>query len=102
VSVATWSLREQPCATCHQQVPQFPSNGSKLKSQITESCKRYQAAGGFITLSFDDINNPRAIRAAIRTLKNDKFPAMFTPDCDHGANGVDFINKMKTKAEEIS
>ena len=36
---------------------------SQLKSKVIESCKRYGPLSGFLTVSFNDIDNRRSIQA---------------------------------------
>ena len=47
-------------------------------TKIFEMTKRYGPAFGFVTFSFDDIHNPRAIRSAYQTVDNRSFPAVFS------------------------
>jgi len=68
---------------------------SKLETELNESSKRFQAASGFFTLSFDDPNNPRAIRATFATANNREFPAVFEQGCIYGGNGTEFMENIR-------
>ena len=67
---------------------------SKLKSQVSEQCKRYGAANSFITLSFADMDNPRSLRASSYTIDNTKFPAVY--------DGEDFMNRLRNASTLVS
>ena len=69
-------------------------------TKIFEMTRRYGPAFGFLTFSFDDIHNPRAIRAAYNTVNNNCFPAIFEEDCVHGSSGIEFIQKLR-KASQV-
>ena len=75
--------------------------GKKLKAMLVESCKRYRPPSAFLTFNFDDINNPRAIRASFATVNNRSFPAVFEQDCPYGVDGYDFISKMRKSGNEV-
>ena len=64
-----------------------------------EMTKRYGPAFGFLTFSFDDIHNPRAIRAAYNTVDNQSFPAVFNESEIHGASGIEFIQKLRAASK---
>ena len=49
---------------------------SKCLTQTFETAKRYGEGSAFITLAFDDIFNTRGIRASIKTISNEEFPAI--------------------------
>ena len=53
---------------------------SRCMSQTFETAKRYGQGCVFLTLSFDDMNNTRGIRASIETVSNEKFPTSFDGD----------------------
>jgi hypothetical protein len=75
--------------------------GKKLKAMLVESCKRYRPPSAFLTFNFDDINNPRSIRASFATVNNRSFPAVFEEDCPYGVDGYDFIRKMREAGDEV-
>ena len=68
-------------------------------TKIFEMTKRYGPAFGFLTFSFDDIHNPRAIRAAYNTVNNTSFPAVFTESESHGASGIEFIQNLRNASK---
>ena len=68
-------------------------------AKIFEMTRRYGPASAFLTFSFDDIHNPRAIRAAYNTVDNQSFPAIFEEDCIHGSSGIEFLQKLKTASK---
>ena len=49
----------------------------------------------FLTLAFDDIHNPRAIRASYSTVNNVTFPAVHNKDDIHGDNGKEYMQKLR-------
>jgi hypothetical protein len=69
-------------------------------TKILEGSKRYGPGCEFLTISFDDINNPRAIRATYSTVDNTKFPAVFEPNSIHGENGKAFMGKLRMASTE--
>jgi hypothetical protein len=73
---------------------------SRLETQLKESSKRFQAPASFLTLSFDDTNNPRAIRATFTTVNNRKFPAVFENGCVYGSDGVEFMEKLRRCSDD--
>ena len=50
---------------------------TKCITQTFEMAKWYGEGSAFITLAFDDIFNTWGIRAAIETISNEEFPAIF-------------------------
>ena len=73
----------------------------KLKVFILETSKRMQAPFTFLTLNMEEANNPRSIRACVRTVSNDKFPAVFEDNCPYGDDGVGFMEHLKHVSEPI-
>ena len=73
----------------------------KLKAYILETSKRMQAPFTFLTLNMEEVNNPRSIRACVRSVSNDKFPAVFEDHCPYGDDGVSFMEHLKHVSEPI-
>jgi hypothetical protein len=73
---------------------------SRLETQLKESSKRFQAPASFLMLSFNDTNNPRAIRATFTTVNNRKFPAVFENGCVYGSDGVEFMEKLRRCSDD--
>ena len=71
-------------------------------SKIFEMTKRYGPAFAFLTFSFDDIHNPRAIRSSYHTVNNKVFPAVFEESCIHGSSGVEFMAKLREASKLTS
>ena len=68
----------------------------KLKSMIMESCKRHSSPpSAFVTLSFNNVDNPRTVRSSFHTVNNDVFPAQFDDDCAFGSTAKDFIEFLR-------
>ena len=72
--------------------------GSFEKSQavhkIFEISRRYGCPSLFLTMSFDDVNNPSSIRMAMRSSTNTSFPATDDPEfIQHLIDGSDLIGK---------
>jgi hypothetical protein len=72
----------------------------RLETELKEGSKRFQAPSSFLTLSFDDTNNPRAIRATFATVNNRKFPAVFESGCMYGSNGTEFMEKLRMCSDD--
>ena len=51
---------------------------SQLKSKVIESCKQYGPPSGFLTVSFNDIDNPWNIWTCSQTSSNQSFPSGLT------------------------
>jgi hypothetical protein len=66
----------------------------RLEMELKEGSKRFQVPSSFLMLSFDDTNNPHAIRATFATVNNCKFPAVFESGCMYGSNGTEFMEKL--------
>ena len=66
-----------------------------VRAYIKEHSTRFSTPSGLLTFSFDDANNPRAIRSCFATIDNSKFPAKFEAGCPYGDNAQDFIHKMQ-------
>jgi hypothetical protein len=69
--------------------------GRMSLSRSIEMCKRYGPGSVFLTLAFDDIHNPRAIRASYNTVDNTKFPSVFELGGKHGNNGKEYMKKLR-------
>ena len=93
---ATRTLKKYTPHLCFSamNIPHSPFEGTKLKSQCMESCRRYGPPTGFATLAFDAKNNPRSFRASFRSVNNDTFPAIFERDCPYGNSPEDFIAEL--------
>jgi hypothetical protein len=66
---------------------------SQALTRICEQARRFGCGCAFVTLSFADLFNTRSIRAAIRSLDNSKFPAVFDGgEC--GGCHDDFLQKL--------
>ena len=50
---------------------------TKCTTQTFETAKRYGEGAAFITLAFDNLFNTQGIRASIKTISNELFPAIF-------------------------
>ena len=72
------------------------TEGSIALSNIIESAKRYGPASCFLTLAFDDRNNPRALRARYVTSSNSEFPNAFEPGCTFGINGNEYMRCLRS------
>jgi hypothetical protein len=81
-------------------VPYGCFEGKKLKALVCEMCKRYRPPSAFLTFNFDDINNARAIRASYVTYSNTRFPSVFEDGCPFGADGFEFIERMKSYGDD--
>ena len=67
---------------------------SQLKSKVIESCKQYGPPSGFLTVSFNDLDNPRSIRACFQTSSNPSFPSGFDEDTGFGNSPTEFMHHM--------
>ena len=67
---------------------------SQLKSKVIESCKRYGPPSGFLTVSFNDIDNPWNIRTCSQTSSNQSFPSGFDKDTGFGNSPTEFMHHM--------
>jgi hypothetical protein len=74
----------------------------KLKSELCESTYRRAAASAFVTLAFNDIDNPRGFRASFSTTDRLKFPAMFEEGCPFGSSPEEFVELLTKGASEVS
>jgi hypothetical protein len=74
----------------------------RLKSELMETAYRYGPPSGFITLSFNDIDNPRSFRATFRTIDNTKFPAMFEIGCQFGSSRQEFLANLSARSQLVS
>ena len=50
---------------------------SRMQTTVCEMARRYNNGFCFLTLSLDDLSNIRSIRAAMKTTRNNEFPAVF-------------------------
>ena len=82
---------------CGRNITFGPMEMSKLKSMVMDSTKRYGPCSSFITLAFSEADNLRGIRATFRTLSNDRFPSVFSPQDkdDYGSTASEFVAKMR-------
>ena len=83
-------------------VPYGVVEGTKLKHNSIGSTNRYSPSTGFLTLSFENLSNPRSVRMAYRTLDNNQFPAQFPNGCPYGSSGEDFVQYMVENANVVS
>jgi len=75
----------------------------QVKPKIQETCKHYGSYTAFITLSFNDTENPISYQASFHTITNTQFPAIFEPNSIHGTNGSEFMqNLLAASVEEAS
>ena len=77
------------------------TQGSHALCNILEAAKRYGPASSFLTLAFDDKNNPRALRTRYYTSSNNTFPNVFREGCEFGSNGHAFIEHLTSDAEGV-
>ena len=75
--------------------------GNKVKAYILETQKRMQSPFCFLTLTTEDVHNPRSIRACIRTVDNKHFPAIFENGCPYGEDGEGFMRHLSNVGEAI-
>ena len=59
--------------------------------QILDMSRHYGPPSSFLTLSFADAENVRALRSTYRTIDNRKFPAVFEEGCIHGKNVTEYM-----------
>jgi len=73
----------------------------RLKSELSESCRRYGEASSFDTVSPNDVDNPRSFRASFWTPSNVKFPAMFERNCPFGSSPERFLGNLQKSFTEV-
>ena len=78
------------------------NESNKVASMTTELTKRKSTPTAFVTFSFNDIGNPRAIRAAFRTVDNTKFPAVFEDGSSYGNSAEAFMDKIMKASVLVS
>ena len=76
--------------------------GSRLKQRAYGCMFRSSIFNIFLTISPQNIGNPRSLRLSCQTVDNTKFPAVFNEECEFGTSGEDFINYMAEHAQVIS
>ena len=76
--------------------------GSTLKHYFSGISNRYSAPTLFLTISVENLSDPRSIRMACQSFDNSSFPAMFNEDCSFGASGEDFIAYMVKNSKTLS
>ena len=76
-----------------------PLEGTKLKHRAIGETKRFNPCTVFLTISPNNLDNPRAIRSAYESNDNESFPCQFQADCPMGANGIQFMQSFKEQNE---
>ena len=65
-------------------------------TKVCELSRRYGCPSVFLTMSFDDINNPLAFRLSLATTNRDCFPSTYAAD-----NGDSYIEKLLSESEIV-
>ena len=73
-----------------------------FRNDCFAATKRFGPPCEFLTLSFDDLNNPRSFRASFASASNADFPAIFSNESWAGATPDEFVKKLReaTKGRE--
>ena len=79
-----------------------PFQSHKFLNQVFQTTQRYGTPTGYITLAFNDLDNPRSFRSSFSTVSNTAFPAVFENGCTAGVSAVDFIHRLARASTEIS
>jgi hypothetical protein len=87
-------------ASCNNAYSYFQSH--QVRPRITEGAKTHDGWTAFITLSFDDISNPRSFCTSFHTITNDDFPSQFSATSLEGATGMEFMERMRHNSAEVA
>ena len=83
-------------------VPYGAVEGRKLKHRCLAMVNRCSKPTVFLTMSPENIGNPRSLRLALKTVSNDAFPAVFNHGCQWGENGEEFLQNIMSAPENSS
>jgi hypothetical protein len=87
---------------CARKMQYTTLSGSFNMMQILDMARRYGPPSCFLTLSFCDAKNVRALRATYRTINNKQFPAIFELNCPHGTNVKEYMKLLYEASMEQS
>ena len=79
-------------------------SNSQAIMKITEMSKRFLTPSEFITVSFDDLNNPNAFRLSMRSRSNVSFPAVTSasnPLSTQGRVGIEHLECMASESDLV-
>ena len=83
-------------------IPYGVVEGTKLKHRAMGMVARYSASTCFLTISAENLSNPRSLRLSCRTINNNSFPAKFSNGSPLGATGEEFIRHIAEASTVIS